>query len=41
MMSTSFHPKTVGQSKRTIETLEDMLRACDLDLRVAGKSIYP
>ncbi|GKF32609.1 putative reverse transcriptase domain-containing protein [Tanacetum coccineum] len=27
-MSTAYHPKTDGQSKRTIETLEDMLRAC-------------
>ncbi|GJT47269.1 retrotransposon protein, putative, ty3-gypsy subclass [Tanacetum coccineum] len=26
-MSTAFHPKTNGQSKRTIQTLEDMLRA--------------
>ncbi|GKF68121.1 putative reverse transcriptase domain-containing protein, partial [Tanacetum coccineum] len=27
-MSTAYHPKTDGQSKRTIQTLEDMLRAC-------------
>ena len=33
MMSTSFHPQTDGQSKRTIQTLEDMLRACVLDLK--------
>ncbi|GJS62194.1 putative reverse transcriptase domain-containing protein [Tanacetum coccineum] len=26
-MSTSYHPETDGQSKRTIQTLEDMLRA--------------
>ena len=26
-----FHPQTDGQSKRTIQTLEDMLRACVLD----------
>ncbi|GJW89754.1 putative reverse transcriptase domain-containing protein [Tanacetum coccineum] len=27
-MSTAYHPKTNGQSERTIQTLEDMLRAC-------------
>uniref|UniRef100_A0A2N9IT26 Integrase catalytic domain-containing protein n=1 Tax=Fagus sylvatica TaxID=28930 RepID=A0A2N9IT26_FAGSY len=31
--STAFHPQSDGQSKRTIQTLEDMLRACILDLR--------
>nr|GEW82933.1 reverse transcriptase domain-containing protein [Tanacetum cinerariifolium] len=30
-MSTTYHPKTDGQSKRTIRTLEDMLRACVID----------
>ncbi|GJS17117.1 putative reverse transcriptase domain-containing protein [Tanacetum coccineum] len=34
-MSTAYHPQTDGQSKRTIQTLEDMLRACVLDF---GKS---
>ncbi|GKE57870.1 putative reverse transcriptase domain-containing protein, partial [Tanacetum coccineum] len=29
-MSTAYHPET-GQSERTIQTLEDMLRACVLD----------
>ncbi|GJV98522.1 putative reverse transcriptase domain-containing protein [Tanacetum coccineum] len=30
-ISTAYHPQTDGQSKRTIQTLEDMLRACVLD----------
>nr|GEV44376.1 hypothetical protein [Tanacetum cinerariifolium] len=32
-MSTSYHPETDGQSERTIQTLEDILRACVLDFR--------
>ncbi|GJS04599.1 putative reverse transcriptase domain-containing protein [Tanacetum coccineum] len=32
-MSTTYHPQTDGQSKRTIQTLEDMLRVCVLDFR--------
>lgn len=31
--STAFHPRTDGQSKRTIQTLEDMLRACVMDFK--------
>ena len=31
--STTFHPQTDGQFERTIQTLEDMLRACVLDCK--------
>ncbi|GJT12627.1 putative reverse transcriptase domain-containing protein [Tanacetum coccineum] len=30
-MSTAYHPETNGQSGRTIQTLEDMIRACVID----------
>ncbi|GJU26270.1 putative reverse transcriptase domain-containing protein [Tanacetum coccineum] len=30
-MSMAYHPQTNGQSERTIQTLEDMLRACVID----------
>nr|GEZ92549.1 putative reverse transcriptase domain-containing protein [Tanacetum cinerariifolium] len=36
-MSTAYHPKTDGQSERTIQTLKDMLRACAIDF---GKALY-
>nr|GEV88166.1 putative reverse transcriptase domain, ribonuclease H-like domain, aspartic peptidase domain protein [Tanacetum cinerariifolium] len=35
-MSLAYHPKTDGQSERTIHTLEDMLQACVIDF---GKDI--
>nr|GFA76734.1 reverse transcriptase domain-containing protein [Tanacetum cinerariifolium] len=35
-MSTAYHPETNGQSERTIQTLEDMLRACVIDF---GKGV--
>ena len=30
-ISTSFHPQTAAWSERSIQTLGDMLRACNLD----------
>ncbi|GKB09657.1 putative reverse transcriptase domain-containing protein [Tanacetum coccineum] len=38
--STAYHPETDGQSKRTIQTLEDMLRVCVLDLEKVGIDTY-
>lgn len=31
--NTAFHPQTEGQSEKTIQTLEDMLRLCILDFQ--------
>ena len=33
MISTAFHPQTNVQSEMTIQVLEDMMRACILDLK--------
>ncbi|GJZ32986.1 putative reverse transcriptase domain-containing protein [Tanacetum coccineum] len=40
-MSTAYHPEIDGQSKRTIQTLEDVLRACVLDFRKGWDRQFP
>ena len=40
-MSTAFHPQTDGQSERTIQVLEDMLRACALDHKGSWEEHLP
>ncbi|GJV06457.1 putative reverse transcriptase domain-containing protein [Tanacetum coccineum] len=40
-MSTAYHPQTDGQSERTIQTLEDMLRACVIDFGKGWVSHLP
>ena len=40
-MSTAFHPQTDGQSERTIQVLEDMLRACVLDHKGSWEKHLP
>ncbi|CAA2998902.1 DNA RNA polymerases superfamily [Olea europaea subsp. europaea] len=39
--STAYHPQSDGQSERTIQTLEDMLRTCVLDLGGNWESYLP
>ncbi|GKE91565.1 putative reverse transcriptase domain-containing protein [Tanacetum coccineum] len=40
-MSTAYHPQTDGQSDRSIQTLEDMLRACVLDFGESWDVLLP
>ncbi|GJS48981.1 reverse transcriptase domain-containing protein [Tanacetum coccineum] len=40
-MSMAYHPKTDGQSEMTIQTLEDMLRACVIDFGKGWKRHLP
>nr|GEU82090.1 putative reverse transcriptase domain-containing protein [Tanacetum cinerariifolium] len=40
-MSTAYHPKTDGQSERTIQTLEDMLRACVINFGKGWVNHFP
>ena len=40
-MSTTFHPQTDGQSERTIQVLEGMLRACVLDHKGSWEEHLP
>ena len=40
-MSTAFHPHTDGYSEKTIQILEDMLRACVLDHKGSWKEHLP
>ena len=39
--STAYHPQTDGQSERTIQILEDMLRACVLDFGGSWSKYIP
>nr|GFC32185.1 putative reverse transcriptase domain-containing protein [Tanacetum cinerariifolium] len=40
-LSTAYHPETDGQSERTIQTLEDMLRDCAIDFGINWDTHLP
>jgi len=40
-MSSAYHPQTNGQSERTIQSLEDLLRTCILDHLGAWDEVLP
>nr|GEU85104.1 putative reverse transcriptase domain-containing protein [Tanacetum cinerariifolium] len=40
-MSTAYHPETDGQSERTIQTLEDMLRTCVIEFGKGWVNHFP
>ncbi|GJV32802.1 putative reverse transcriptase domain-containing protein [Tanacetum coccineum] len=40
-ISTTYHPETDGQSERTIQTLEDMLRSCVIDFGKGWERYLP
>ena len=39
--STAFHPQIDGQTERTIQTLEDMLRVCVMEFKGAWSKFLP
>ena len=41
MMTTAFNPQKKGQPENTIHTLEDLLRACVLDLKGSWEKHLP
>ena len=41
IMSNAFHPQTDGRPERTIQTLENMLRTCVLDLKGSWENNLP
>jgi len=40
-MSSAYHPQTDGQSERTIQSLEDLLRACTLEYSESWNQLLP
>ena len=40
-LSSAYHPQTDGQTKRTIQSLEDLLRVCVLEKKGSWESFLP